>query len=367
MSNFGQDFLNDPLVRNSPSENEIELSVFGKGYGECLVLCCGHQEYIVVDSFINPSTNNPIAIDYLGAIGMPLNSIKEVVLTHWHKDHIEGISTILNNLGSNVKLILSPILKDDQFMEFIFRGIKEGQESTSELKKIFDFLHTYGNGVYKFAKQDTRIYSNEMMGNAEIYSLSPQDSEIMNYIKYLITGTIAKPYSYEYSENNLLSLVLLLKDSVDGILLGADLENMSTDIGWDAVVTNYSHTKTHPSVFKVPHHGSNTAHNDDVWKKILSPLPISILTVFDRSSKLPSDEDIIRLSGLSSKLYVVGNNAKEEKLIESRIRKKMPNIKVKAISSKIGLVRYRRKINNPSNTATVEFYGAVKEFMNHQS
>ena len=139
MSNFGQDFLNDPLVRNSPSENEIELSVFGKGYGECLVLCCGHQEYIVVDSFINPSTNNPIAIDYLDAIGMPLNSIKEVVLTHWHKDHIEGISTILNNLGSNVKLILSPILKDDQFMEFIFRGIKEGQESTSELKKYLIF------------------------------------------------------------------------------------------------------------------------------------------------------------------------------------------------------------------------------------
>ena len=28
------------------------------------------------------STNNPIAIDYLDAIGMPLNSIKEVVLTH---------------------------------------------------------------------------------------------------------------------------------------------------------------------------------------------------------------------------------------------------------------------------------------------
>lgn len=365
MLSTGQSFLKNALVKIRPTDDELELSVFGKGYGECLVICCGHNEYVVVDSFINPETKNPIALDYLSALEIPLTSIKEVVLTHWHKDHIEGISALLSQSGSNVNLVLSPIIAKPEFQEFLLRGIKEGQESTSEFKKIYDYLEH--GGQYKLAKQDTRIYSNEAIENAEIYSLSPQDSEIMNYIKYLITGNIEKPYSYEYSENNLLSLVLLLKDSTDGILLGADLENMNTDIGWDAVVTNYSHTKTHPSVFKVPHHGSYTAHNDNVWKKILSPLPISVLTVFDRSSKLPSDEDIIRLKGLSSKLYVVGNNAKEEKLIESRIRKKMPNIKVKAISSKIGLVRYRRKINNPPNTATVEFYGAVKEFMNHQS
>ena len=39
--------------QKTPDINEIELSVFGRGFGECIVISCGLNEYIVVDSFIS--------------------------------------------------------------------------------------------------------------------------------------------------------------------------------------------------------------------------------------------------------------------------------------------------------------------------
>lgn len=103
MQSTGQDFLKN-VSRTKLKEAEIEISIFGKGFGECIVLCVGEKDCIIVDSFLNPSTQNPIAIDYLKAIDFDCNRIKFVVLTHWHTDHISGISEILYSANPNVNL-----------------------------------------------------------------------------------------------------------------------------------------------------------------------------------------------------------------------------------------------------------------------
>ena len=75
----GQNFLNQSLFRVPPNDDEIEITIFGRGFGECIVLCCKNQNFIIIDSFINPSTKKPIAIDYLNSLNLPLSSIKETL------------------------------------------------------------------------------------------------------------------------------------------------------------------------------------------------------------------------------------------------------------------------------------------------
>ena len=83
---------------NPPKSDEVEVSIFGPGVGESLVLHIGSGEWVVVDSCMNGDRSSPAALEYLREIGVdPATQIKWVIATHWHDDHVEGISEILTN------------------------------------------------------------------------------------------------------------------------------------------------------------------------------------------------------------------------------------------------------------------------------
>ena len=52
-------------MNTAPKEEEIEVSIIGPGYGECILLHVGHNDWVVVDSCINPKTKKPAALEYL--------------------------------------------------------------------------------------------------------------------------------------------------------------------------------------------------------------------------------------------------------------------------------------------------------------
>lgn len=358
MPSVGQNFLEDANLKIKPSEFELDFCVFGRGFGECIVIGIG-EEYIIIDSFNNPLTRNPIALDYLDAIGVSYTHIKDVIVSHWHTDHIAGVSTILD-ASKNAKVVFSPIIREGIFNKFINLGIQQNLSSTSEFAKVLQYIEKRGLACVKCPSANTRIFGNTMLSNVELYSLSPQSYEILDYISSLILKNSGKKTSYEYNDDNLLSIVLMLKYGNDGILLGGDLEtSQDKNKGWDAVVDNYEHD-VKSSVFKIPHHGSITGHNDGVWKTLLCNKPISILTAFNKGYKLPNDSDVNRIKALSKELYIVGNNTKEDKDIEHRTKKVLRGIKIKAISSEVGMVRYRRNLQNLSEMPKIEHFGAVR-------
>ena len=358
----GQNFLNQSLFRVPPNDDEIEITIFGRGFGECIVLCCKNQNFIIIDSFINPSTKKPIAIDYLNSLNLPLSSIKEVVLTHWHQDHISGISDILTEAGSDVKLVVSPIISEHKFNQYMTRGFVEDNPSTSEFQKIYNLIRERkGNNVI-LASIDRRIYSNEIEEGAEVYSLSPSDKDLLRYLDKILLPSTNQPTSYSFPNDNLLSIVLLMKYNDDGFLFGSDMETTSsTEDGWGKIVNEYSHTRTKSSVFKVPHHGSVTGHMDDIWTTMLRQYPISATTVYNRSNKLPTDEDINRIKELSSSFFVVGNKGKKDKDIMSKVKKTMPGAMVSTIPQEIGVFRYRKNILDGSER--IETFGCVQEYV----
>ena len=78
-----------------PGKNEFEITLFGPGYGESVVLHVGNGAWIVVDSCIDKE-NTPVAIHYLNRLGVdPAEAVTLVVATHWHDDHIRGMARLV--------------------------------------------------------------------------------------------------------------------------------------------------------------------------------------------------------------------------------------------------------------------------------
>src|SRR5258708_6538741 len=87
---------NKPDRTSPPLADELELSLFGPGKGECVVVHLGYGDWMVVDSCMGDGGKSAIALDYLGLMGVDVTrNLKLVVVSHWHDDHIRGISKIL--------------------------------------------------------------------------------------------------------------------------------------------------------------------------------------------------------------------------------------------------------------------------------
>src|SRR5690348_10313352 len=80
----------------SARPDELEVSIFGPGYGESLVIHLGSDQWIIVDSCKNPSTGEIAPLAYLRRIGVdPATSVRVIVATHWHDDHVRGLSEVV--------------------------------------------------------------------------------------------------------------------------------------------------------------------------------------------------------------------------------------------------------------------------------
>ena len=88
-------------MKTPPSRDEIEISIFGPGIGEAIVIHVGDNEWLIVDSCIDRISRTPIATKYLRDLNVSLSSsVRLFVVTHWHDDHIRGASAILGECES---------------------------------------------------------------------------------------------------------------------------------------------------------------------------------------------------------------------------------------------------------------------------
>ena len=84
---------------NQPASDEIEVSLFGPGYGECVLIHLGLGEWLVVDSCVNQYAGGTPALDYLQTIGVDIaHAVVIVTASHWHDDHIRGLSALCVSL-----------------------------------------------------------------------------------------------------------------------------------------------------------------------------------------------------------------------------------------------------------------------------
>jgi hypothetical protein len=131
------------------------------------------------------------------------------------------------------------------------------------------------------------------------------------------------------------------------VLLGSDLEETpDPDTGWSVIVQSPQRPVGNAAVFKIPHHGSNTAHSDDVWNQMVAQGAYAILTPFVNAGvRLPTEADIARIrqragsASITSKvaLLPIRRSLAAQRAIRASGRKLTP------VMMKMGHIRLRKR------------------------
>ncbi|MGF6636829.1 MBL fold metallo-hydrolase [Paraburkholderia sp. MM6662-R1] len=339
----------------APEPDTNEITTFGKGFGEAIVL---HRrgEWFIVDSFYDEpvSAKVPIAARYLDELGVPASAVRIIVATHWHDDHTPGISQLYERY-SNSKFACASALTTQEFLALAeSTGIAYSgslkQSRLAEWRKLLSTGDFPDRLLSVFA--GTSIWRTQA-DDFELYALSPSGAEglrMQQAIAQMLpqSGSRQLPPPKRGLPNHAAIAIVARFDRMC-MLLGSDLEVSNIPgCGWGGAISQFmSQISTWKSfLFKVAHHGSVTAHDQSVWAHVLENRPLSVLTPFINGSvRLPTSDDVSRVKGLSSSLLQASVQKVQQKTANSTAQTILNRvgIKVQRYKPSLGAVRIRWK------------------------
>ena len=354
-----------------------EVSIFGGGVGECIVIKLEENVWMIVDSCRDPKSKKPMAIKYFEEQGINYkNCVKYIMATHWHDDHIKGMADLVEKCPL-AKIVVSIALHKDEFYSLVSSNenhdlvLKGKTSGIREFYKIFNFLKS--NNFKErliWAKCNQTIYKNT---NVEISSLSPSDKEITLAMERiaLFLPEIKKSLRtipYKKRESNHTAIVTFVKIADLKLLLGADLEESSDPAcGWRAIISNSIHLEKGIKLIKVPHHGSQNAHSETIWEDYLLKDGVAIMTPFSRSG-LPKNDDIDRITHFLKESYCT--SSPQTKRIKNQNKTVAKTIKESTKSYRLfkesmGQVKFEYDFEK--RQFHIETYGAARRLISFKS
>lgn len=361
-----------------PNADEFEISVIGPGRGECILIHLGDNEWCVVDSCTSRrrrAQSEPVAVEYLSSFGNgAVDRIRMVVATHWHDDHIRGLTSLLE-LVPTASFFCSAALDSENFWTLVDTAATGIQRSSGmeEFGSIYRLIHgraPIGHAkklaTPKWASENRkllRLTGDDRPFSVSVTALSPSDGTrrlAFLDIARLLPRTGETQSRITGLDQNHASVVLWIEAGPLRALLGADLEHTGHEgEGWMAVLAGHQDRQP-AALFKVPHHGSANADYPEVWDKMLEENPIAIVTPF-RSVALPKESDLRRLEKRTGRLYCTaegpGKPPARDAVVEKTMRQQVKERRV--IEGQPGHVRVRWSIKNQGDGPAVDlFHGA---------
>jgi beta-lactamase superfamily II metal-dependent hydrolase len=285
----------------------FEVSVFGPGKGESVVVHLGARRWIVVDSCREQRTGEVTALEYLRRIGVDLSTeVLAVVATHAHDDHFAGIADIIEACDAAV-IVTSQALASREFLALVesehdIAGLTS-TASYREYRRIFAIAEQRkhpmtGIRPLRRASENKVVLALAALGATPamtVTALSPSEHAVTRAHEVL-----AKNHLHAMGERahrsmldpNEASIALWVNAGEVDVLLGADLLAGPAGCGWGAVLHYFSPPQP-ATLYKAAHHGSSTSHHDGLWNKLLANEPVVLLAPFRRGDvALPTDSDI---------------------------------------------------------------------------
>jgi beta-lactamase superfamily II metal-dependent hydrolase len=367
------------MTRNSPpSASELELSLFGPGVGECAVVHLGDGDWFIVDSCVDPRTKRPVALEYLSDLGVDVaGAVRGVVVTHWHDDHMRGAAEVLS-LCRGATFFCSAALRKPEFLTLVaassFLNMKSvGASGVEEFRRMLDVLEERREAVSsrvvgpEWAIADRVLFRRGRSGGGvgcEVCALSPSSagcSRGLNEIAQLLPRVGEPKRAAVSTEPNEMSVVLSAQMGQAVALLGADLEaSKDPAIGWSAVVACSARPKQKAQVFKVPHHGSETAHDDRVWEYLVDSDVVAVVTPFTRGRQsLPTPADAARLRARAGSVYCTSPTPGRAHFADPTVARTVREVAL-ALRPRTGAMgQVRVRVDAHTGRPTVERFGAA--------
>jgi beta-lactamase superfamily II metal-dependent hydrolase len=365
-----------PSNQNSPPlPDELELSVFGPGYGECLVVHLGSDSWMVIDSCAGQQGDSA-ALDYLTSLGVKVDEcVKLIVASHWHDDHIQGLAAVVRSCAS-AKFVCSAALNNKEFATLLAAGknakLIEHSSGTAEFMQVLEELENRHRkrshyGPDHWATEGTLLHASTVTSPVEVFALSPSAQTITDAHMQLqaLMPAIDEPTRRvpTFTPNDL-SVAIVVKAEGVQLLLGADLEaGNDTRRGWLAVIGSPVAASMACQTYKVAHHGSDDADHDDIWAKLLTENPTALLTPYARGKKVrPTDIDVSRIKARGASAFCTTwpptARNKDRRAINSTIRAVTKTHRT--LQDGTGHLRMRVPFSGPCHSGLVEYFdGAV--------
>lgn len=414
--------INEKL--DAPSNNEAEVTLIGgtSGFGETIIIHIGNGIWAVVDSCINPINGECVALSYLNDINVNIKEqLRYIVCTHWHEDHIMGLSKILEACSNKTVLALS--CADDR-QQFIYEMIEKCNYSgkSRKLKELHDSICMANKKGIKIKRvqQDQMIFNKN---GTECFALSPSLNEINKFnleiataqVKYhkalrqveklreigkniiedaiaiedevfyaladLIKDNLDDDVSLEEVEDllkykdvkkvelNNRCVAMLLKIKGHNVILGADLEHNrknSPEDGWHSVSNCECMENVMANLYKIPHHGSETGYYEFFLHKHIKPDAVSKLTSWIIGKDvLPKNDMLKKYYDHSKNLYITTTSILKRKNNEdNRTFRKIMNESSEEIFElipQLGIIRSRINIDSNDDTWKTVLFGSAKK------
>lgn len=350
-----------------PADNEIEISVFGPGLGECILCHMGSGRWLVVDSFIDGNSAQPIALAYLRSLGIdPSAAIKLIVATHWHDDHIRGLADILKAAPEAAFAITSAFAHNDfnvALSPWLANSTIADGKGLTELHRVIQLGRKPA-----LASENKILFERPDAVPCRVVALAPSDAAVISCIGQM-QGLPRVQFRTRLPviTDNHASVVLSIEFGERRVLLGGDLQvRMDRKFGWLAVVdSQLQHGRAPHHLYKIPHHGSQNGDHDEIWQHLLVPRPTVVVTPFIKGAqKLPSPEDSDRISRRAGQALLtappnLGKFRHPDRTVEKTMREVCKSLG--SVSSQIGHVRLRGNPTLPADSWELALAGAAHQ------
>jgi beta-lactamase superfamily II metal-dependent hydrolase len=373
---MGSSVTSNSELSSAPKPDELEVSLFGPGVGECAVVHFGAGEWAIVDSCLD--AGKPVALEYLRAMGVDVGAaVKLIVVTHWHDDHARGAAEILV-AAPRAKLVCSAALRCDEFQSFVaassdLRVESQGSSGVDELRRCFEVIQARTPGgnrskalgpEWTRADQQLIVRASSAVPPAQVVALSPSAGTLSRGFHELakVLPKLGAPKRAAVAMRpNETCVTLSVQFGQAFALLGADLENTGSPLtGWGAVLSTTSRPSLPAHVFKVPHHGSENAYHPEVWSQMLAKDVVALVTPYAAGSKpLPAPADIKRMKGHTRSVLCTSPAAGRKRFEDPVVERTVSEVArvFRPRSSRMG--HWRVRMSATGSTPVVERFGAA--------
>ncbi len=347
-----------------PSNNEVEVSVFGPGVGESVVVHTGGGRWLIIDS-CKDRGGNVVPLDYLRQLGVdPVAGVDWVVATHAHDDHISGFGEIVAECTAAQVVLpaasdldefqaIGEIDKKLSFYQTRWTVYREYEQVFFEVKRPGRLLHYGGTGMVLPLGA-----ANQSPADLRLSFLAPSGdaiSQSKRAFAHLLKAATQGSGRISARDPNTFSIALLVTVGDFSVLLGGDVIRGTDKWGWRHIVAHYPVDQP-VSVHKVPHHGSSNAYEPDIWEHWLAKDCVNVITPY-RPSRLPREDAVARMATHAMPIWATaqpGDIKPSSAVTKARTSTRDVSTRIEEAGGVVGRVRYRQR---PGRSPTITTSG----------